>query len=305
MFTDKRYYYSAVNLAKAKCFLIDKNSLKNFIECNKVNRVGLIYSLTNVEFYNEVISLNVKVYDCSCEVFLKTAIKSQNEIKLIQQSCSVLEKSLIDAISQLRIGITESEVAGIIEYNFKKNGAEKPSFDTIVAFGEGTAIPHYKTSNNVLKSNVPVLIDCGCYYKGYASDITRSFYFGIPNKEYESVFSAVYNAHVKAFNEITANMTCKDADGIARRYLEGLGYGDYFTHSLGHGVGVKIHESPRLSKNSLDILENGNVFSIEPGVYIDGKFGVRIEDTVYLQNDKCKSFFKLNKNVKGYIPNVK
>lgn len=297
LYTDKRYYFSAINNADAVCVLLEPNSIEAFIKENLITAVGIIDGLTSVEFYKKLKALNVEVYDDSERIYNLSAIKTDREIELIKNSCQVLEKSLKSAISSLKVGITEKELAGLIEYNFKLNGGDKPSFDTIVAFGEGSAIPHYKTGNVKLKENMPVLIDCGTVVNGYCSDITRSFYFGNATKEYKDAFNAVLTAHQTAYDKITSGMSGREADGIARSVLSGFGYEEYFTHSLGHGVGVKVHEAPYLSTKSKSVLVDNNVFSIEPGVYFDGKFGIRIEDTVYLNKGKCESFFNLRKDV--------
>lgn len=305
LYTDKRYYYSAVNNANAICRLLDNNSLELFIKENNISSVGIIDNFTSVDFYKKLISFGVEVYDDTATINSQLSVKTDREIALIKNSCKVLEKALKNALTSLKVGITEREFAGILEYNFKLYGGDKPSFETIVAFGEGSAIPHYKTGDVKLKENTPVLIDCGTVVSGYASDITRSFYYGIAPNEYKRAFDAVLKAHETAFNKITLGMTGKDADGIARAVLDSYGYSEYFTHSLGHGVGVKVHEAPYLSPKSTSVLVNNNVFSIEPGVYFDGKFGIRIEDTVYLNNGKCESFFNLRKDVVEFNPTQK
>ena len=304
LYTDKRYYSSAMKTARATVRLIDTSSLEFLLDELNVKRVGILYPLTSVEFYEKLKALSVEIFNAYDLVIDKTSVKSLEEIHLIKNSCAVLEKSLKKALNSLTEGISENEFAGLIEYNFKLFGAEKPAFDTIVAFGEGTAVPHYKTGNVLLKKNMPVLIDCGCVVNGYNSDITRSFYYGNAPKNYKDAFSAVLNAHFLALNCISPNMLGKEADAISRNYLISKGYGEYFTHSLGHGVGVKVHEFPTLSPKSEFVLRNGNVFSIEPGVYFDNKFGIRIEDTVYLENGKVKSFFNLDKTGMGFNPSV-
>ncbi len=305
LFTDKRYYSSCVNSAKANVLLLEDNSLELFIKNNEVESVGIIDSLTSVDCFKKLLSLGVDVCDVSESVFLETSIKTSDEIALIKNSCSILENSLKTTLTSLKEGISEREFAGLLEYNFKLNGGDKPSFETIVAFGEGTSVPHYKTGDVKLKKDMPVLIDAGVSVNGYQSDITRSFYFGKAPSEYKTAFNAVLGAHLKAFNQITSGISGIEADRIARDYLKDARLSEYFTHSLGHGVGVKVHEFPRLSPKSTSNLVDNNVFSIEPGVYFDGKFGIRIEDTVYLSNGKCKSFFSLVKDVVEFNPHAK
>ncbi len=305
LYTDSRYFYSAKLNADATVVLIEDDSLLNFIKSKNISEIKIVDSLTTAGFYKKLLSFGVAVVDDSENIFNLTSIKTSREIELIKNSCSVLEKSLINSLTHLKEGISESEFAGILEYEFKLNGGEKPAFDTIVAFGEGSSIPHYKTSSVKLKTGMPVLIDAGVKVNGYCSDITRSFYFGKAPSEYKRAHSAVLNAHLKAFNEIKVNCLGSEADNVARSYLESLGYKERFTHSLGHGVGVKIHEFPRLSQKSSSVIKDGAVFTIEPGVYFDGEFGIRIEDTVCFENGKLKSLFNLGKDAVEYIPRAK
>ena len=140
-------------------------------------------------------------------------------------------------------------------------------------------------------------MDFGCVYKGYCSDMTRTLFYGEPDEKFTRAYLATLTAHVKAAEQIRSGITGKQADAYAREHLESLGYGKYFTHSLGHGIGVNIHEYPTLSIKGEAVLKDNMVFSNEPGVYIDGKFGIRIEDSAYLQNGKYKSFMKDDKSL--------
>lgn len=286
LFTDNRYYYFAKNrLKNANVYLINENSLKDFILNNKIEKIGIINEYTSVSTLN-LLKESVEVCEVSTEVFELTSVKNENQIKLIKKSCKIIEKAYKRAVSEIYTGITERELSAKLEYYFKLYGADGVSFETIVAFGKGSAIPHYKTGDVKLEENMPVLIDFGAYYRGFASDCTRSFYYGTPNKEYKRTYKAVLNAHNKAFDNIKVGVTAKEIDSVARNELKKDNLDKYFTHSLGHGIGVKIHESPYLNKKSEYKLKNGNVFSDEPGVYFNGKFGIRIEDTVAIIDNK-------------------
>ena len=140
-------------------------------------------------------------------------------------------------------------------------------------------------------------MDFGCVYKGFLSDMTRTLYFGTPTEKFLTVYDKVKTAHLTAVKNITSGMTCKQADAIARDLLKKDGLDKFFTHSLGHGIGVKIHEYPSLSPRCGEILKDGAVFSVEPGVYLEGEFGIRIEDTVTLVNGKCVSLMKSDKDL--------
>ena len=298
IFADKRYF-DAIPLSNnyTKILLENDSQVIDFLKGNGVKSVGLLYQYSLVFLSDILLSNGFTVYNFDNEYSSLSQIKTQKEIELIKRSCQVCQKSFYQAIKHIKEGITELELSAILEYYFKKNGASNTSFDTIVAFGEGGAIPHYKTSTVALKPNTPILMDFGCVVDGYASDMTRSFYFGNPSNEYIKVYDIVLKAHENAVKNITSGTTCKDADAFARDIINKSGYGEYFTHGLGHGVGVKVHEEPRLSYKSQGVLKNGNAFTIEPGVYIQGAFGIRIEDTYCLSDGKCTSFMTDDKKL--------
>ena len=300
LYTDMRYYNMAVKLANAEVKLIETDivfTISKFVKSNNVETLGLIYSLTSTDIFVKLNLLGVKIVDIELDIDKLRYIKSNDEISLIKTAHSIAEKSFNETLKIIKTGVTEKEIASYLEYRFKANGADGASFETIVAFNENSAIPHYQTGDVKLKENSVILIDFGCKYKGYCSDTTRTFIFGDYTSEFKNVYDSVLTAHNLAFDNITNNLSCVEADAISRNYLKTCGLDSYFTHSLGHGVGVKIHEAPKLSKNSNSVLVNGNCFSIEPGVYLSGKFGVRIEDTVYLENGKVKSFNKISKEL--------
>ena len=196
-----------------------------------------------------------------------------------------------EAFSHLYEGMTERELKKFVEDRMSALGGEGAAFDTIVAFGKNAAVPHHETGDAQLIANQAVLIDTGAKVNGYCSDITRTAFFGEPDDEFLKAYNAVLDANVKAEEEIYVGLSGKAADKIVRDVLTARGYGEYFTHSLGHGVGLEIHESPYLSPKSDEILDNGTVFTVEPGVYIDGRFGIRIEDTCIMENGRAKRLF--------------
>ena len=186
--------------------------------------------------------------------------------------------------------MTEREVSALLEYKMRTFGAQGLAFDTIVAFGSHASVPHYETGDTRLQFGDEILIDFGCRVNGYCSDITRTFLFGDDNnhEEFKKAYDAVLGAHLLVQEKLVSGMTGHEGDAIARDYLKAHGLGDLFTHSLGHGIGLNVHEYPSLRPNMQEILTDGMVFSDEPGVYKAGEFGIRIEDTVTLQNGKVK-----------------
>lgn len=202
-------------------------------------------------------------------------IKSPDEIENIGRAIDIAEKSLLD----LEFQGTESEVAAQLEYNMKSNGSTKPAFDTIVASGERSSLPHATISTSKLES--PLVIDWGAVYNNYCSDLTRTLVKG--EKEME-IFNIVLEAQQEAIKVIKPGIKASYVDKVARRVIEEYGYGDNFIHSTGHGLGLEVHENPTLSKKGEFKLEKGMVITVEPGIYIKGQFGVRIEDDVLVGN---------------------
>lgn len=298
---DNRYFKAAEKaLTKKGVKVISGADYSVFNEiADKINAatVGIDFTKVTLSGFEVLKKLGYDYVDISQELVKMAAIKSDEELKNIKNACDIAEKSWLAVLPFIKEGITEKQLAAELEYNFRKNGAGGTSFDTIVAFGKNAAVPHHETGDTKLKKNECVLMDFGCTYKGYCSDMTRTMFFGTPDEEFEKVYLAVLLAHKTAAEKIKAGITGKDADKYARDVLDSLGYGKYFTHSLGHGIGVNIHEFPTLSPKGEATLEDGMVFSDEPGVYINGKFGVRIEDSCYMLDGKFHTFMKDDKSL--------
>ena len=174
-------------------------------------------------------------------------------------------------------------------------GADGPSFPTIVGAGSNGALPHHRPDDTIIQDGDPVVIDMGAIYKGYCSDLTRTIFIGEPDDFFQKIYSIVLEAQTTAEKSIVEGLTAGDADKIARDVISNSGYGDNFGHSLGHGVGLEVHESPVLGPKSTDILEDGMFYTVEPGIYISGWGGVRIEDIVTLENGSTKILSQAHK----------
>lgn len=296
---DSRYFSAAEKQLAPKGIKVhcgsDHSVLKGYIKMSGTDTIGIDFGKTTIKEKEALNKLHVKIVDVSGEIERAMSVKTEEEIENVKKACAIAEKSFTEAIGEIRPGITERELAAILEFRFKMNGASGTSFDTIVAFGANSAVPHHETGDTKLKENMPVLMDFGCVYNGYCSDMTRTFFYGTPTREFVRGYNAVLKAHEEAYVQISAGMTGIEADAVARNSLKEDGYGEYFTHSLGHGIGVNIHEYPWVSPKAQNVLENGMIFSIEPGIYLDGKFGVRIEDTVCMLNGKPVTFMKQSK----------
>ena len=177
-------------------------------------------------------------------------------------------------------------------------GAEDPSFPAIVAAGENSALPHHDSSDREVRKNEILLIDMGAIANGYCSDCTRTVATGELDDEARNVYEVVRSAQAAALDAIRAGVEGTEADGVAREAISADGYGDEFGHGLGHGVGIEVHEAPRLSQRSDDVLELGDVVTVEPGVYLPGRFGVRIEDLVMVTDDGCRNLSGVAKDLR-------
>ncbi len=300
-FTDSRYILSAKDKLSAKnieCKLY-KNIDGVFEHLREIEAEKLFidYRTTTVKEYEEYNKKGINIFDCSCELEKIMSVKTEEELESIACACKITENAYHDAIKKVRLGMTEIELRDILDNLSLSYGAESIAFETIVAFGKNSAVPHHETGNTVLEKNMPILVDMGCKVNGYCSDLTRTAFFGNPDKEFIKAYESVLNANLLAEEKIVSNISLIDADKIARDYLISCGYGEFFTHSLGHGVGLNIHEYPTLSPKGKGELVENTVFTIEPGVYLDYKFGVRIEDTVVIKDGRVKRLYSDDKQL--------
>jgi len=208
------------------------------------------------------------------------AVKSSEELEFICEACRIADAGINTAFEVVEPGVDEQDVAAEVEYVMRKQGSKGAAFDTIVASGANSAFPHGTSESRIIMEGDFVVVDLGATVNGYRSDITRTMVAGKIGSRQQEIFGTVKVAQDLAVKTIRAGIRAAEADSIAREIVSRAGFGDYFVHNLGHGVGLEIHEAPILSPNSENILEQGNVVTVEPGVYIVGYGGVRIEDTV-------------------------
>jgi Xaa-Pro aminopeptidase len=211
--------------------------------------------------------------------------KDAGELALIREAVRIAESALERTIAQVRVGQTERQVAGILEHHLRDLGSDATPFETIVASGPRAALPHARASTRALEAGEFLLIDFGASFGGYCSDITRTFALKSVKPEMQLIHDVVREATLSASAAVRAGMRGRDADAIARDYIESRGFGELFGHSLGHGIGLEVHEGPRLARTADAPLPLGAVVTIEPGIYKPGWGGVRIEDDVYLAED--------------------
>ena len=215
-------------------------------------------------------------------------IKSKEEIERIRQSVLTNSQAFEKTVQSIRPGVSESHIAAELEFQMRRLGAEKPAFETIVAAGPRSALPHAQPGNQKVTVNELLLIDMGACQNGYMSDMTRMLYFGKLNSRIKSMFDAVLKAQLAAIAAVREGITAGQVDQKARQVLESEGLGKAFVHSTGHGLGLEIHEPPRVGRRDKTRLQAGMVITIEPGAYIRGFGGIRIEDTVLVTKNGCE-----------------
>ncbi|WP_343210052.1 Xaa-Pro peptidase family protein [Anaerolentibacter hominis] len=217
-------------------------------------------------------------------------VKTEEELECIRRAEAIGDMAFEQIVSYIKPGMTELEVAARLEYIMKTEGAEALSFDSIVASGLNSAMPHAKPGRKKIEKGDFVTMDFGCKYRGYCSDMTRTIVVGKASERQKEIYELVLKAQEEALAFIHAGVTGKEVDDVARKVITEAGYGDCFGHGLGHGVGLEIHELPNLSKSGLTVLKPGMIETVEPGIYIKGFGGVRIEDLVAVMENGCINF---------------
>lgn len=289
LYTSKLYIEDAEKEALIKDVICSDNDyIKGFIEKLKElkGKKAVIDTRESVGTFQIIKKAGLKVSICDTQPL--RAVKDRFEIEAIKKSYEILEEAIEESLKVVREGITELELKAEIAYRIRKKGAETDSFEHIVVFGEKTSVPHARSSDRKLKFGDLILIDAGARFKGYCSDITRCFAFGKIDNEILFNYKALKKASDSAFAALEKKSYLKSVDGAARKVLKRNGLDKFFTHSLGHGLGLEIHESPYLAPKSKDRLEKGMVFTIEPGIYFEGKYGLRLENGIVMEEKPVK-----------------
>jgi Xaa-Pro aminopeptidase len=256
----------------------------------KVKRIGFESNHLSVASYQQIhgiirdSGLPIELVSTENLVDSLRTIKDPEEVYLIQKAAKITD-DVYDYVNQiLRPNLTEKALAWEIEKFMRDHGSQPVPFELIVAAGPNSALPHAKPTERIIQPGEPIVIDIGAKTGYYGSDLTRTVCYGVPDEKFKRVYNTVLDAQQTAIAKIRAGMTGAEADAIARQVIVNAGYGDAFGHSLGHGIGLVTHEKPTVGPNSTEVLSNGMVFTIEPGIYISGWGGVRIEDDVVLEN---------------------
>lgn len=301
--TDFRYTTQATEQAQGFEIVIHKNGAFNtvaeIIEQENIQSVAIEAEEMNVSTYLKIKDLfDAEIVETELLLEMIRSVKSEDEIKVIKEACEITDQAFEHILSFIKPGVTEIEVANELERFLKSKGASAMSFDTIVASGLRSAMPHGVASEKVIEDGDVVTLDFGCYYHGYTSDMTRTIAVGHIDPKMEEIYNIVLEAHERVNKAAKAGMTGKELDAVARDYITEKGYGPAFGHSTGHGIGLDVHEQPGINfRNDQPLLVN-QVITNEPGIYIEGLGGVRIEDDLVVTEDGA---YGLNRSPKNLI----
>ena len=304
--TDSRYTEQATNqspdfdvrqIRGGWGWLIDE------LKSQGVKKVGFESQDMTVSSYNSLIDA-IKADSSLSDVSMIPApglaenqriIKDNAELAILQLAIDAADKAMDLVCPNITPGMTEREVAWKMETAMRDAGADAISFDTIVAAGPNGAMAHHQPTDYIIKQSDPIVIDMGAKVGGYCSDLSRSISVGEPDETFKKIYDIVLGSQLTAINTVKAGMTGEEADNLSRDVIAQAGYEDNFGHSLGHGVGLEIHENPRVGPRSLDVLDLNTVFTVEPGIYLSGWGGIRIEDIVILREDGAAPLSKAKK----------
>lgn len=304
LYVDGRYFEAASKKAvNCEVVLMDKliEQLNNELSNQAIEKLLIETENTVSVFESLKRKLNVKVIPSkplTSKLYTLRSVKKRDEINSIISAQRIAEKAFDDVLDFIKVGITEREIAAFLEYRMKLYGAEKIAFETIAVSGKNSSMPHGVPTEKKVENGDFITLDFGAVINGYCSDMTRTVAVGFASDEMQEVYSTVLTAQQKVIETVSAGTLCADADNAARSVIEAAGYGEYFNHSTGHGVGLEIHEMPSLSKKAGDVkLRAGQIVTDEPGIYLPEKFGVRIEDMLLIQKNGCKNLTKAAKNL--------
>ena len=306
-FTDSRYITAASEIIEGACVCLEKgrplDNLKAFLDSKDYKKISFEASHTTVSEYNLLLKL-FEGYELDFSGEIDRLIlndlrrkKSPDEVEKIKAAQKITDECFTHICSFIKEGMTEKEIQLEMDFYMLSHGADALSFETIVASGENGAKPHAVPGERKVKKGDFITMDFGAVVDFYHSDMTRTIALGEPNAEMIRVYNTVLFAQNSAISYAKDGVSCKSVDSVARDIIKEAGFGEYFGHGTGHGVGVEIHEEPCFNTISPDTFSEGDVVSVEPGIYIPGKFGVRIEDMIYNDGQKVINLTKSEKNL--------
>lgn len=296
-FADSRYIEAAQkSVTSCKCRLLTRveKEIKSYIREKSIYKIYAEASSLSVgssqflkkTFFPRMVKPSFKLEN---KIKALRAVKAKEEIENIKAAQKIAEDAFSHILTFIKPGVTEKQIALELDFYMLSHGAEALSFETIAVTGAKTSMPHGVPDETVVKNGDFVTMDFGAVYKGYHSDMTRTVAVGSVTAEQKAVYDIVLKAQKACLDMLKKGVSCADADKASRDIITDAGYGDYFGHATGHGVGVEIHENPNLSPRSTAILETGNVVTVEPGIYLPERFGVRIEDMAVITQNGCEN----------------
>lgn len=303
LLTDFRYIEEAQKEISADFKIVDTkqpffnaySALADVLRCLRVRQLGFEGNYLSFAGWKRLKSSlsEVKLIPTADLIEDLRMLKDIHELRLLKTAAKIAAHGMSFVSKRIRTGRTERQIAQDLDYFLKSHGADRASFDIIVASGPNSSMPHAITSRRRLKTSELALVDAGARFKGYNSDLTRTFFSGRMTRKAKDIYNIVDEAQKSAIAGIKPGKKASDIDNTARSVIENRGFGRYFGHGLGHGVGLEVHEKPRIAKYEQLILKEGMVFTVEPAVYIPGWGGVRIEDMVLVTKNGCKILTKL------------
>ncbi len=307
LFVDSRFILDVdKNISNVEVILIEKfyRQLKAIIKIEKIKRLVLEADYITLNRYNRYVEFLPKIKLETDEEIMQALVKQRSvktpeEIEKIKIAQELADDSFSYILNYIKPGRTEKAIAMELENKLLSLGSEGLPFEVIVVSGKRSAIPHGKPSNKEVKRGELLTLDFGAKIQGYCSDMTRTISIGPMGDKEREVYNVVLEAQNRAIQNLKAGEDVKNIDKLARKVINKKGYGKYFTHALGHGVGLSVHEYPRIASTSEDVICSNSIVTVEPGIYIGNEFGVRIEDMLIVTDEGCVNITKSNKNIIG------
>ena len=299
--TDSRYIEAAEN--SIKCCAVEEQTAKlgeyaARFDCHALSVEADRLTVSQLKVLRKALN-GVRLTTVGTDNLIDSfrAIKNEIETENICKAQRIAEAAFEHILGYIKVGVTEKEIALELDHYMLSHGAEGLSFETIAVSGANTSKPHGVPTDKKVEFGDFVTMDYGAVVNGYHSDMTRTVAVGTINDEQKKIYNIVLQAQVATLERLKAGLKCSEADSVSRNIIRDAGYGDFFRHSTGHGVGIEIHEKPNLSPKSAATLQSGNVVTVEPGIYIPGNFGVRIEDMALITETGCKNLTKADKKL--------
>ena len=305
LLVDFRYYEAAFKTVNSYigivCYKKIIDSINEVLNKESIDKIVLEddhITVNEYDFYSNNLRADIlSGFSLSQKILELRSVKSKIEIKYINEAQSIAEKSFIDLLNIVKAGVSEKDLAIELEYLMRKNGADGISFDTIVVSGKNSSLPHGVPTDKFVTAGDFITFDFGAVVNGYHSDMTRTVAVGYATDKMKEIYQVVLDSHNNAAKITKAGVLCSDVDIAARDYICSKGYGDFFGHSTGHGVGLEIHEKPTIYKTNESLLKSDMIITIEPGIYIPDEFGVRIEDMYLVTDNGCDDLASLSKEL--------